>query len=90
MTELVSELDGWASDGTRLEKTFITKGWNSAIALVNEIARAAEKADHHPDLHVEGYKSVRIVLTTHASKGISRSDIDLARTIDSLVEASGR
>ncbi|MDE1854605.1 MAG: 4a-hydroxytetrahydrobiopterin dehydratase, partial [Thaumarchaeota archaeon] len=45
-------------------------------------------ADHHPDIHVEDYKNVRIVLTTHASGGVSRSDIDLARTIDGL-EATG-
>lgn len=84
LTELLGELDGWSSDGTRLEKTFATKGWTSALALVNKIAAAADTADHHPDIHVEGYKKVRIVLTTHASKGISRSDVGLARTIDAL------
>jgi len=84
LTELTSELEGWSSDGTRLEKTFTTTGWKSAIALVNEIAAAAATADHHPDIHVEGYKRVRVVLTTHVSKGISRSDVELARTIDAL------
>lgn len=85
VTELVSELDGWSSDGRRLEKVFTMSGWNSAIAFVNAVAAAAGRADHHPDIHVEGYRHVRIVLTTHVSKGISRSDVDLARTIDSLV-----
>ena len=84
MTELVSELEGWSSDGKRIEKTFIRKGFTDAVALVNSVAKAAEKADHHPDIHLESYKKVRIVLTTHATGGISRSDIDLARTIDSL------
>ncbi len=87
LTELVSELEGWTSDGTHLEKTFVRKGWKSAIALVNAIADAADTANHHPDIHVEDYKTVRIVLTTHVSKGISRSDIDLARTIDRVAEA---
>ena len=84
VTELVSELEGWTSDGKRLEKTFVRKGWRDAIAFVNDIAKAADAADHHPDIHVEGYKKVRVDLTTHASGGISRSDIDLARTIDGL------
>jgi 4a-hydroxytetrahydrobiopterin dehydratase len=84
LTELVSELEGWTSDGTRIEKTFTTKGWKSAIAFVNRIAEAADRANHHPDIHVEGYKKVRVVLTTHATKGISRSDVDLARVIDAL------
>lgn len=87
LTELVSELEGWTSDGTKLEKTFTLKGWKSAIAFVDRVADAATEADHHPDIHVEGYKRVRIILTTHVSKGISRSDIELAFTIDRLVEA---
>jgi 4a-hydroxytetrahydrobiopterin dehydratase len=89
LTELVSELDGWGSDGTRLEKTFTTKGWKAAIAFVNGIASLADRADHHPDIHVEGYKKVRVALTTHVSKGISRSDVDLARAIDRLFEDPG-
>lgn len=86
-TELVSQLEGWTSDGIRLEKTFTLKGWKSAIAFVGRVAEAASEADHHPDIHVERYRNVRIVLTTHVSKGISRSDIDLARAIDRLAEA---
>jgi 4a-hydroxytetrahydrobiopterin dehydratase len=84
LNELVSELEGWTSDGTRLTKTYVRKGWKSAIALVNAVAEAAQRADHHPDIHVEGYKKVRFVLTTHASGGISQSDIDLAKEIDRL------
>jgi 4a-hydroxytetrahydrobiopterin dehydratase len=84
LNELVSELEGWTSDGTRLTKTHVRKGWKSAIALVNAVAEAAQRADHHPDIHVEDYKKVRFVLTTHASGGISQSDIDLAKEIDRL------
>lgn len=90
LTEMLGELEGWRSDGRKLEKTFVTKGWKSAIALVNGIASAAEALDHHPDVHLEDYKKVRIVLTTHASGGISRSDIDLAKKIDALPEAAAR
>jgi 4a-hydroxytetrahydrobiopterin dehydratase len=84
LTELVSELEGWTTDGKNLEKTYVRKGFSQAVAFVNEIATAANAADHHPDIHLESYKKVRVVLTTHASGGISRSDIDLARTIDGL------
>ncbi len=90
LTEMLGDLDGWRSDGEKLEKTFVTKGWKSAVALVNGVAAAADAADHHPDIHVEDYKKVRIVLTTHASGGISRSDIELAKKIDALPEAAAR
>lgn len=85
LTELVAGLDGWSSDGKRLEKTFTLNGWKAAIRFVNGIADAATAADHHPDLHVERYKHVRVVLTTHVSGGISEADVDLANAIDSLV-----
>ncbi|MGH6943504.1 MAG: 4a-hydroxytetrahydrobiopterin dehydratase [Geminicoccaceae bacterium] len=90
LTELVSELEGWSSDGQRLEKTFVRRGWKSAIAFVNAVAQAATEADHPPDLHVEGYKRVRIVLTTHVSGGISQADVDLANAIDRLAAAEKR
>ena len=50
-------------------------------------ADAAAAANHHPDIHIERYKTVRIVLTTHVSHGISQADIDLARTIDAIAAA---
>lgn len=87
LTELVSQLEGWTSDGKRLEKTFTLKGWKSAMAFADRVAEAATEANHHPDIHIERYKHVRIVLTTHVSKGISQADIDLAQHIDGLVEA---
>ena len=82
LTELVGELEGWTSDGTRIEKTFVRRGFREAVAFVNAIAEAANAADHHPDIHLTDYKKVRVVLTTHVAHGISRSDIDLARAID--------
>lgn len=90
LTELVGQLDGWSSDGEKLEKKYTFKGFKGAIAFVNRVADAANAADHHPDIHVEDYKNVRLVLTTHASGGISRSDVDLAATIDTLVEAKAK
>ena len=85
LTELLGELDGWQRDGQAITKTYTLKGWKSALAFANRVADAATAADHHPDIHIEGYKHVRIVLTTHVVRGISRADIDLAGAIDGLV-----
>jgi 4a-hydroxytetrahydrobiopterin dehydratase len=84
LTELLGELDGWERDGQAITKTFSLTGWKSALAFVNKVGDAAVAADHHPDIHVERYKTVRIVLTTHATKGISRADIDLAKAVDAI------
>ena len=31
------------------------------------LAALAEREGHHPDLHIEGYRHVRIEITTHAN-----------------------
>ena len=85
LTELLGELGGWQRDGQSITKTFTLKGWKSALAFANRVADAATAANHHPDIHMERYKTVRIVLTTHVVKGISRADIELARAIDALL-----
>jgi 4a-hydroxytetrahydrobiopterin dehydratase len=87
LTELLGSLDGWQRDGQAITKTFTLKGWKSAMAFANRVAEAATAADHHPDIHIERYKRVRIVLTTHITKGISQADIDLAKAIDALPTA---
>jgi 4a-hydroxytetrahydrobiopterin dehydratase len=84
LSKLLGELDGWERDGQTITKTFTRKGWKSAMAFANRVAEAATAANHHPDIHIERYKTVRIVLTTHVTKGISQADVDLAQAIDAI------
>jgi len=75
---------GWTRDDQTLTKTFRRKGWKDAIAFVDRIALAAEEVDHHPDIHVEGYRNVRVTTTTHATKKLSDADMALAKRIDEV------
>jgi len=84
LTDILGELDGWERQGETITKTYTFKGFKGAMAFANKVAEAANAANHHPDIHVEAYKTVRIVLTTHITKGISQADIDLAKAIDAL------
>jgi|SRR6267378_4781094 len=77
----------WRREGNVITRTFTFNGFKGAMAFANRVADAATKANHHPDIHVERYRMVRIVLTTHATDGISDADVELARRIDEL-EAS--
>ena len=74
----------WRSEGRAITRTFTFKGFKSAMAFANRVAEAATTANHHPDIHVERYRMVRIVLMTHATDGISDADVELARRIDEL------
>ena|ERR1700737_2133687 len=80
---------GWTRDGETLMKSFRCKGWKSAIAFVNTVAAAADELDHHPDIHVERYRTVRITTTTFATGKLSDADIALAKRIDKLAEPGG-
>jgi 4a-hydroxytetrahydrobiopterin dehydratase len=77
----------WRREGDAITRTFTFKGFKGAMAFVDRVAEAANAANHHPDIHLERYRHVRIVLTTHATKAITDADVALARRIDDL-EAS--
>jgi len=78
----------WRRDGNAITRTFTFKGFKGAMAFANRVAEAANATNHHPDIHVERYRNVRIVLTTHATGNISDADVGLARQIDTLENAT--
>lgn len=84
----LSRLDHWELDTSqeRLIKRLRMKDFVTAIALFQRIADVAEQMDHHPDLHLEGYRNVRIELWTHSAGGLTELDFRLAAEIDKLVQ----
>jgi 4a-hydroxytetrahydrobiopterin dehydratase len=78
----------WRREANTITRTFTLKGFKGAIAFVNRIAEAANEANHHPDIHIEGYRKVRIVLTTHATGGVTDADVELARRINELISCA--
>ena len=55
------------------------------MALIDKIAPLAEADDHHPDLHLTGYKRLLIELSTHAIGGLSENDFILAAKINEIL-----
>jgi 4a-hydroxytetrahydrobiopterin dehydratase len=86
LASLLDSGTGWTREGDALTKTFTFKGFKGAMAFVNRVAEAANSANHHPDIHLEAYKTVRIVLTTHITHGLTDADLNLARRIDQVQE----
>jgi 4a-hydroxytetrahydrobiopterin dehydratase len=87
LASLLAAGTGWTRDGDTIAKTFVFKGFKGAMAFANRVAEAANAANHHPDIHVEAYKTVRIVLTTHIAHGLTDADTDLAKAIDGVERA---
>ncbi len=79
----VDETDWWR-EGATIVRDFEFDDFLAAIAFVNRIAEAAESANHHPDILVDGWNRVRVTLSTHSAGGLTDKDFDLARVIDAL------
>jgi len=77
----------WALSDGRLIATVACRGFVGAMAFVVAVAEAAEAAGHHPDIDIR-YDRVELALVTHDSGGVTRRDVELARTIDAI--AAGR
>ena len=84
----LASLPEWTREGVTVRRSVQVADFPAAIALVNAVADAAEAANHHPDIHVTGYKRVSFEVSTHAAKALTRRDIELATEIDRLILAS--
>lgn len=67
-----------------IEKILLFKNFKEAVAFINKVAEVAEKEGHHPDILLFGWNKVKIMLSTHAIKGLSDNDFILAAKIDEL------
>lgn len=84
--EQLKELSGWylTHDGQRIRKDWKVKHFMAGIDFFNRCAEIAEADQHHPDLHIEGYRNVSVELWTHAIGGLSENDFILAAKIDQI------
>ena len=83
---LLKDITGWeVVDGKSIRKTVTCTDFLDAVSLIQKIAPIAEAEDHHPDLHLTGYRKLTIELSTHAIGGLSENDFILAAKIDELI-----
>lgn len=77
---------GWQidQDGKGISKQYTTKNFMAAINFIQKVAEIAETEDHHPDIHLTGYRKLRIDLSTHAIGGLSENDFIVAAKINEL------
>jgi 4a-hydroxytetrahydrobiopterin dehydratase len=79
----LAELTGWTGDTSGIERSVKASSFLAGIRLVDGVAEAAEKADHHPDIDIR-WRTVTFRLSTHSDGGVTTKDVDLARQIDEL------
>jgi len=73
----------WKRKGSTITRTCEFKDFVVAMKFVNAVARAAEKACHHPDIDIR-WNRVTLSLTTHDAGGLTEKDFALARKFDGM------
>lgn len=80
------QVPGWqvSDDGKTLTRDWNMKNFMAAVEFITNVARIAESEQHHPDVHLTGYRKLRIILSTHAIGGLSENDFILAAKINEV------
>jgi 4a-hydroxytetrahydrobiopterin dehydratase len=74
----------WTREGDAIARDFERDDFAAAMALAVRAGELAEAANHHPDILLHGWNKVRLTLSTHSEGGITRADVDMARTLDGV------
>ncbi|MEU8120666.1 4a-hydroxytetrahydrobiopterin dehydratase [Spirillospora sp. NPDC049024] len=81
-------LPAWSRDGDLIRRRVQAPSFMAGIEIVDDVARAAEDADHHPDIDIR-WRTLTFALTTHSAGGLTGKDFDLAAAIDRIAAAHG-
>ena len=82
----LKETPGWQlnEDSNSISRLFVMKNFMAAVNFIAKIAQIAEAEDHHPDIHLTGYRKLKIDLSTHAIGGLSENDFIVAAKVNEL------
>ncbi len=78
---------GWSVERGQLTRTFEAPSFLSGIAFVEQVARLAEAADHHPDIDIRWRKVTLRFVTHDAGNAITALDTRLAGEASTLFAA---
>ena len=78
----ISKIDGgWELKEGKIVKSFRFPSFMKAIEFVNEVAKIAEKMNHHPIITIN-WKTVKLSLKSFDVNAITQRDFSLAKVIE--------
>jgi 4a-hydroxytetrahydrobiopterin dehydratase len=78
-------MEEWVFLNNSISKEFLFDDYMSGIQFVNELAKVAEKNNHHPDITI-GWCKVTLSFTSHELGGVSFECINMYKTVDNLLK----
>jgi len=82
--EYVKRVEGWKLVDDSIEKNYKFSNFKQAIEFINKVAEVADSENHHPDILLWNWNNVKLTITTHAVKGLSKNDFVLAAHVDQI------
>lgn len=89
LQSLLKKYPAWSVNKkeTELSQTFTCKDYISGLVFIARIAVHAEMLNHHPDIEFS-YGKVKVKLSTHQLKGLTKVDAALLERVEKLAEHS--
>ncbi len=85
--QLLQVLPGWIFADGSIEKEFHFKSYLNGLDFAYSVGKIAEEQDHHPDILIK-WRRVKLTLSTHSIKGLSRNDFIVAARSELKYRAS--
>jgi 4a-hydroxytetrahydrobiopterin dehydratase len=79
----LQELPGWTLMENQIDKEYKFKNYLDGVEFAYSLGKTAEEENHHPDILIK-WRRVKVMLTTHAIKGLSENDFIMAAKADEI------
>ncbi|MGZ3458589.1 MAG: 4a-hydroxytetrahydrobiopterin dehydratase [Archangium sp.] len=83
LKQFLTEHPEWKNEGGMIRRTYEAPDFLAGIDFVSRVAKAAEAANHHPDIDIR-WRKVTLALVTHDAGGLTWRDTKLAAEADTL------
>lgn len=85
MTNTSTLPDNWMKKGDKLVREINFENFDQLSKFLIKTLRIVEKLNHHPNICF-GYNKFKIETTTHEAEGITNKDMQLATSLEKLLD----
>ncbi|SHI51642.1 4a-hydroxytetrahydrobiopterin dehydratase [Mesonia phycicola] len=86
ISDKLQDLEGWEFQENALQTKFEFENFKETFSIMTRIAFEAEAQQHHPEW-TNVYNTLSISLSTHDAGGVTEKDFQMAKTIESIIDA---
>ncbi len=78
----LKRLTDWEIIGRELSKGFYLDTFVHAVGFINDVAKIANEMQHHPDILLSEFSTVRLFIKTNELGKVSARDVEFAKSIE--------